>query len=592
MSSQTALLGSVSYPATDQVDSPVVAGGATTGLVRATAPDIGTVKASVFSDVSLTWTLKSGTVSDTQTGKSAVLEVLCKGGDTVTLTAASAAGPAYSLSAGVTFTPAMFSPGGFEIDPGDGSGSPAYVPITIQPSGDTTGATDAAAINFALASGVEVRLKYGATYYINAAINFQNLAGAVLVGFALANMNAGIATKVVWVGATDGTGYALDWNGARFCACRQVGFYGNQSAAGIDSDVGICQNQGNPTYDGSFFNHFQDCYFQNFQNGVQVGSSTDQADTLSFKKCFWYYGSNGVGVSINSSNSLHISLEECTLSAVTYTGGGTATGIYVAAGAGGVKMLDCMTLNNNYGIRLAGTPDVNVSIRSHHSEGEGYPIYADALGNGQHAAIVHVSDFFSYQSQLGLFYFGNADLVYDVNDVLSVVGAGVDDITVNTAAAPTDAFQLWNVSYYGSVKNIAGTVVTVPGIYGHVGVGARTQNLLASLIIGTVVAKDDGSGALNIPGAQGVSTPLLQDPSYGGPYIQLLPNGIVVGPRGTGGNQFDVSGADSIVIKSTAGVPVDGDFTHTPSDGTIVIDSTDSKIYARIGGVWMGATLT
>lgn len=42
---------------------------------------------------------------------------------------------------------------------------------------------------------------------------------------------------------------------------------------------------------------------------------------------------------------------------------------------------------------------------------------------------------------------------------------------------------------------------------------------------------------------------------------------------------------------SKAGVPVDGDFT-SPIDGMIAVDSTDNKIYVRIGGAWKGVLMT
>jgi len=50
-----------------------------------------------------------------------------------------------------------------------------------------------------------------------------------------------------------------------------------------------------------------------------------------------------------------------------------------------------------------------------------------------------------------------------------------------------------------------------------------------------------------------------------------------------------VSGAIMTGIK--AGAPVDADVTN-PTDGMIRIDSTNSKIWVRIGGVWKGALLT
>ena len=41
-----------------------------------------------------------------------------------------------------------------------------------------------------------------------------------------------------------------------------------------------------------------------------------------------------------------------------------------------------------------------------------------------------------------------------------------------------------------------------------------------------------------------------------------------------------------------AGIPADADWTSAPPDGTIVADSTNNRIYVRVGGIWKYATLT
>lgn len=58
-------------------------------------------------------------------------------------------------------------------------------------------------------------------------------------------------------------------------------------------------------------------------------------------------------------------------------------------------------------------------------------------------------------------------------------------------------------------------------------------------------------------------------PFYGG--------GIGVGPQ--------------IIIATKAGTPADADYLFTPANGTIAIDTTNSKIYARIGGTWKGVVV-
>jgi hypothetical protein len=59
------------------------------------------------------------------------------------------------------------------------------------------------------------------------------------------------------------------------------------------------------------------------------------------------------------------------------------------------------------------------------------------------------------------------------------------------------------------------------------------------------------------------------------------------------------SGTDTWVLdqyhnagKVKAGVPADSDFTYTPKNGTTVLDSTNSRLYVRVGGVWKYAALT
>jgi hypothetical protein len=54
-------------------------------------------------------------------------------------------------------------------------------------------------------------------------------------------------------------------------------------------------------------------------------------------------------------------------------------------------------------------------------------------------------------------------------------------------------------------------------------------------------------------------------------------------------DQFHAAGGLTTKIK--AGVPTDAD-TATDADGTILIDTTNSRIYVRVGGTWKYATLT
>lgn len=59
----------------------------------------------------------------------------------------------------------------------------------------------------------------------------------------------------------------------------------------------------------------------------------------------------------------------------------------------------------------------------------------------------------------------------------------------------------------------------------------------------------------------------------------------------TGGNSVQqfrhrVNFTDGLTTKVKAGAIADGDFSGTPPDGTVGIDTTNSRIYVRIGGTW------
>ena len=53
-----------------------------------------------------------------------------------------------------------------------------------------------------------------------------------------------------------------------------------------------------------------------------------------------------------------------------------------------------------------------------------------------------------------------------------------------------------------------------------------------------------------------------------------------------------IYGIDGLQLKTVAGAVSDGSFTASPPDGTIAIDTTNSKIYVRIGGTWKSVTVT
>lgn len=52
----------------------------------------------------------------------------------------------------------------------------------------------------------------------------------------------------------------------------------------------------------------------------------------------------------------------------------------------------------------------------------------------------------------------------------------------------------------------------------------------------------------------------------------------------------NIFAAGALVSRTKAGAPVDGDFTN-PTDGMLAVDTTNSRIYARVGGAWKSAAL-
>ena len=49
---------------------------------------------------------------------------------------------------------------------------------------------------------------------------------------------------------------------------------------------------------------------------------------------------------------------------------------------------------------------------------------------------------------------------------------------------------------------------------------------------------------------------------------------------------------DGLTTKTKAGIPTDGDFTITPLSGTLAVDTTNSRLYVRVGSTWKFAALT
>lgn len=48
-----------------------------------------------------------------------------------------------------------------------------------------------------------------------------------------------------------------------------------------------------------------------------------------------------------------------------------------------------------------------------------------------------------------------------------------------------------------------------------------------------------------------------------------------------------VAGRDGVETITVAGAVSDSDFTDTPADGTLAVDTSNNEIYVRIGGSWL-----
>jgi hypothetical protein len=56
-------------------------------------------------------------------------------------------------------------------------------------------------------------------------------------------------------------------------------------------------------------------------------------------------------------------------------------------------------------------------------------------------------------------------------------------------------------------------------------------------------------------------------------------------------DSFLNASAQGIATKQKAGAPLDGDWAAPPPDGTLVVDSTNNKLWARVSGVWKGVVI-
>lgn len=93
----------------------------------------------------------------------------------------------------------------------------------------------------------------------------------------------------------------------------------------------------------------------------------------------------------------------------------------------------------------------------------------------------------------------------------------------------------------------------------------------------------------NAPNVGGVTNNASSGPNIYHPQFLRSGTGAPLSLDTDTGVQLDnsrVQGRNSSVMLTKAGAPTDADFTVTPPNGTLAVDVTNSRIYARIGGLW------
>lgn len=178
--------------------------------------------------------------------------------------------------------------------------------ISVLPSGDTSGATDASNINAALALSGRVILSQDADYYVNAPLVISalyTLVGYALMGNTLEGQGIG-STRIRQVG----TNFPVIRKDSLGLACNVKGLtIIGADAAGVDS-CGIFSNQ---TGGG---NYFDDIFIQGFTAGVRLHDNTISSfKNLQIRAC-------GVGVQFGWQSDIclfqNCRIQECTVAGI------------------------------------------------------------------------------------------------------------------------------------------------------------------------------------------------------------------------------------------------------------------------------------
>lgn len=458
-----------------------------------------------------------------------------------------------------------------------------------------------AAINAAFAAGGAGVTAFAGTYLINEPLSFVNMFGVHACGAGRASKDTPAVT-LRWTGAAGGT--LINANGLAFALFERLGFFGDNATPWSDNTQTGVSGLGNPTYHGSFEVGFTDCFFQNFGVAVNLGTSSDQADTWSFTRTRFYIGPTSTGVKINSYNSLEIRFF-----ATSFVGGSTLTSSKgVDLRQGSIYMYGCQTGNLDHGINIGTGPTfASSTVVGHHSEGDNYALYTESAGTHQKAWPLNVHGLYVYHSLLGSLYLANADWQYDIHGLFTVPSGGNDSITVSVGCQEV---WLWDATFGGTIKDTSGTTVILPGWYGAQGTGTRPQRSPA-LSVQTQATADvpikitaNGATANMMEGWYGGNAEFRVSPD--GKYISAAS---VSGPTQFGlvgpSSQSAVKLVETSIYRQTSGVlrttgawGVQAVATGsrpsaaTVGAGAVVFDTTLNKPVWSDGTTWRDATGT
>lgn len=179
----------------------------------------------------------------------------------------------------------------------------------------------------------------------------------------------------------------------------------------------------------------------------------------------------------------------------------------------------------------------------------------------------------------------NGILLNGETDGIDIEGVWFASLTngINLNSQTVTRFRLGAGNRYNSVTNpVAGQTTNANGTAW--GTGSQVTDANGNLRISNDLVVDDGDTTRLRIGNHGGGAPIIY---FGAAEDTAIYRNAAKQLRTS--QQFIAS--DGLTTKTKAGVPTDADFAVTPGDGTLVVDTTDNKIYVRIGGAWKSAAV-